>query len=196
MNSLIRVFRDLPRAARWALLGAVALVAYFGLIEPALDSLNDLNSRADAQRLALMELNTKSAADEQIGLGVRRFGRVLLPGDPQVRPVEFNRKVLAVLEKHGVRNHTNTTRTVPLGSGQLQSELGSGAQVQRLIREIQFEAAPEAVAGVIADLESTPEVASVSRVQLRRVEAEGVSRLLRATIAAEAWISLSKRGAR
>ena len=33
-----------------------------------------------------------------------------LPGDPEKRPVNFNRRVTEILEKHAVNDHTSTTR--------------------------------------------------------------------------------------
>src|SRR5438876_420265 len=69
-------------------------------------------------------------------------------------------------------------------------------RVERRISEIQFDAAPEVVTEILADLERAPEVSAVSRVEMRRADREGASRQLHATIAAETWVVARKGRAR
>ncbi len=192
MSRLADIYRDLPRAGRWGLLALAGLFAYFGVVEPVVDKTGALKARAEARTRAIAEVRSGGAA-AAADLGLRQFGVVEPPGDPRERAVAFDRRVLEVLDKHSVAKHTSTTRTVPMTPGPLLTALATANQkVDRRIREIQFEATPETLAAVIADLERTPEVAAVSRVQIRKAEDGG--RMLRATVSAEAW-TLVRKGA-
>jgi hypothetical protein len=200
MTDLLDRFAVLPRAARWALVALAVVLLYFALIEPVIDRYNTYSGRADDRLAALRDLRRRAAQGDSgaAALGVRRFGLVELPGDPELRSVAFNRKVTEILQKHGVTRHNSTTRNVPLGAtGPLAGTLGQNERIDRVVREVQFDAEPEAISAVLADLERTPEVAAVSRVQLRRASApDGPPRALNATIAAEAWVITRRERAR
>lgn len=192
MNRLIETFRSLPRWARWSAVAGAGLLGYFAVVEPTLDQVNALNSRASARADAIREVRSGSDGGAD-ALGVRKHGRVSVPGDPRERAVAFDRRVLEILDRHDVKDHTSTTRVVPMSSGPLLAALAASDQrVDRRVREIQFEASPEALSAVLSDLEQAPEVAAVSRVQVRKGDASG--RTLRASVSAEAWI-LSRKGA-
>ncbi len=194
MTNPTNKFRDLPRAARWGIVAVGLLVAYFLVIEPVIDTINKVNSKADdriGQLVALTHDPSGNAAD--IALGVRKFGEVLLPGDEQTRSVAFNRRVSAILAKHKI-NDNSTTRKMPLGQGPLKDVYGDASRIDRLVREVQFEGTPEDIAAVISELESAPEVAAVSRIQIRHGDQKDTAgRILKATVSAEAWI-VSEKG--
>ncbi len=192
MSRAADIYRGLPRAGRWGLCALAGLLAYFAVVEPVVDKTSTLNSRAQSRARAIAEVRSGGAA-AAADLGLRQFGVVEPPGDPRERAVAFDRRVLEVLDRHTVARHTSTTRTVPMTPGPLLTALATTNQkVDRRIREIQFEATPETLAAVIADLERSPEVAAVSRVQIRKSEEGG--RTLRATVSAEAW-TLVRKGA-
>jgi hypothetical protein len=197
MSALWERFRALPRSAKWLVLAGLLLLAYFAGVEPAIDAMNRMRARADQREAELAALRTGLPDGGEAALHVRRFGPVATPGEPETRPVAFHRLVTEILARHGVKDHRNTTRSVALGQGPLTDVVKTRElKVERLVREVQFEASPEAVAAVVADLEKTPEVAAVSRVQLARSDEEGAGRVLRATISAEAWILVRKEAVR
>lgn len=196
MSALLARLRALPRAAQWGVWAALALVAYFAIVEPTLELRAAWASKADDKSQALVALARGTREGDEVELGIRRFGVVKPPGDPRERADAFNRRINEVLKSHEVTDHTGTTRTISLTTGPLNSALdASGQRVDRFIREIQFEAAPETLAAVLADLERSPEVAAVSKVQVRKSE-EGGGRLLRATVSVEAWVLARKGGSR
>jgi len=195
--SIAAKIASLPRAARWGLGAVVLFGAYFGVAEPVLDEINRVNGQADVKAAVLASYESADgamgAAAQTTGLGLRRFGQVEFPGDPESRPVAFNQAVDQVLKKHGISGQTSTSRVAPLGSGPLTANVGAEFRIDRLMKDIQFQAEPEAVAAVIADLERTPEVATVSRVQVRQVESRDQGgRQVRATIGVEAWLLTRK----
>ncbi len=196
-------FATLPRVTRWVLSAALFIAAYFGVIEPVLDRTNQLWARGDANAASLVAYEKNraalTAADADVKLGLARYGSVEGPGDPEARPVEFNRMIDALLDEHGITDASSTSRTVPLGNVPLSQSFGPDFRVDRLVRELQFEAAPEALSAFLADAERRPLVTTVSRLNVRAEEGRGgrgeENRLLRVSLAVETWL-LVRKGAR
>lgn len=185
-------FTRQPRAVRWALIALAVIGAYFVLIEPTLNHLNSVRARVSAKEgiiaAAVRDKPKIDAAGATIRLGVGRYGQVgfNFGDEADTRTVTFNQRVAEILRKHGVGQHTSTTRPATLGTGPLLDAVGQGYRVERLINEYQFEAEPEIVTSVLADLERTELVTSVSRVQIRKGDPRD-GRKVKATIAAELW---------
>lgn len=198
MSGLLSSYSRLPRALRWAVLAGIGVALYFLAVEPLVDQVNRLTSASDS-KAATLASHAKSAAAlqqdaERVALGVKRFGQVLPPGDPEQRALEFNRAVDEILKTNGVRDHTTTARTSPMGPGPLVAKAGAEFRVDRLIKDIQFSSDPETAAAVIADLERNPAVATVSRLQVRQADSrDKTSRVVRVSLAAEAWL-LARKG--
>ncbi|MDX2146246.1 MAG: hypothetical protein SFZ23_01890 [Planctomycetota bacterium] len=198
--SLRQRWDRLPRATRWLTAFLLFVALYFALVEPAIDARQRWSTRADSIEARLASLSTSDGVPSEVrsdlAAGVRRFGEPPLPGDPRAASESLTRRITSVLLEHDVREHTATSREVPVASGPLVSSLGTEARLKRLIREIQFVATPEAVASIIAALERSPDVASVSRVQLRKQGgARSEGDVVRAVVAVEAWAA-SRQGGR
>ena len=195
MTQAVAYYRSLPRAARWCFWALSGVLAYFVVVEPLVNLYASMSRRAKDQgtRLVSFEQSRRKADDAlaSVATGIARFGDVAPPGDPDARPDAFGRKVALILTTHGIKDQKTTTRSSALGKGPLLDSLGQGAQVMRYAIEMQFDGTPEQVAAIIADLERTPEVAAVTRVQIRRLD-EDRSRTVHATISAETWLLTRK----
>ncbi len=203
MNHLVEKFRSLPRAARWLAWGGAGMLVYFAVLQPTVDLIVALNGQAAGARSELGSEGRERAAREQAGAQIRTgiglYGPVAFPGEAAERSEVFNRKVNEVLGRHSVKGDRRVTRTAPLETGPLDAVAGQNRRIDRLIMDVQFDASPEQVSAVIADLESTPEVAAISRVQLRREsggEAGAGSRSLRVNLSVEAWLLARREGGR
>lgn len=204
MKRLVDSVMRLPRAARWAVLAAVVFGAYFLVVEPLLDLTNRHAAAADAIESNLRRAGELSSDDSDTGriiaTGIRAFGRPKLPTDPSARPEVIHRVVDDVLELHGVENRTKTERSSTL-TGERARALAEGGRIERYIVEVSFDAPQEAVAGIIADLERSPEISAVSRVKIDRTavggrwgeESADEHGMVRATIAAETWVFIRAR---
>lgn len=191
--------KDMPRAARWLIGLGVGLLAYFLAVEPALDAAAQWSARADSKALALDEHRRGRAQRESaaaaVSAGLATFGPVAMPVEEKRRSEEFNRRVNAILAQHGIRDHTSTSRTAPMPTDALAGVFGAGVRVGRLVTELQFEARPDVVAAVIADLEQSAEVSAITRIDLRKGGRDS-SRLLRAQVSAESLVLLRTGGSR
>ena len=195
--SIASSFQGLPRAAKWAVAACLGLVGYFAVVEPVVVQFGKLSTQAKDRSTELASFSRESQAigrsRSTVELGQKYFGEVAAPGDSASRVETFNRKITEVLDRHGVRDSKTTTRKSSMSKGPLLNSLGNGAAVTREFSDLQFEATPEQVTAIVSDLEKVAEVAGVSRVQLRRVDDESGSRLLRANISVETWV-VQRRG--
>lgn len=195
MSAILARYNALPRAAKWGLLAALAIGFYFGGVEPALNAMNTWTTRANNKERELTafakEREARKGADDAAALGVTRYGIVEPPGDPAERSAAFNRRVSQVLEAEGIKQSTSTSSESPVGrNSMLQQFFGVEASVQKIGSELRFDATPEQLARVVAALEQSPEVSSISRVQVRQGASGGGEknpRLLGVTMKVQAW---------
>lgn len=201
MKSIRERYSSLPRATKWAIWGAVVIGLYFGFVEPAVENMNRTNIRADKQAKELSdfarEREARRSADAATTEGIARYGQVEPPGPPGARSEIFNKRIADVLKAADVKQPSIQTREVELAKGPLSAKLAADERVERLINQITFEADPEKVSSVIAELEKIPEVAAVSRVEIKTAAPnDKTTRLLKATVVAEAWQIKKKERAR
>jgi hypothetical protein len=210
MTAVMNWFQTLPRAGKWGVLFAIACAAYFGILEPAMLTTSRLSAKADALDESLSKLDALGGSGGD-AVALSSFGAPLLPGDPESRQDLVYNAVNTILARHGVRDRDITERQSPLRNEDAAALLGSSATapvagersgVTRLILEITFDASPETISAVVADLEAAPEIATISRVKVdrnsgangsRSSRGRGSSRNLRATIVPEAWVATSQR---
>jgi hypothetical protein len=197
MSRYWEAISKLPRAAKWALAGLVVIGLYFGVVERTMDMINVYSNKADAAESTLKKFaastDPQKRALDSLTLGTRQYGDVEFPGD-QTRTVAFNKAVDKVLADHKV-SAKSRAKSAQLGTGPLNAKVGPEQRVERMVRDIEFDATPEVVAEVVAALEQTPVVATVSKVQIRQIENKDKStRLVHATVTAEAWSLASKKG--
>lgn len=205
MEGLLQRWKALPRAAQWLLVTGAIAVVYFAAVEPALDASASYSARADVLQAGLDRTRDRRAEDSASGralaLGAARFGAPLLPAAPGAtgaddRGAALNARIESILRDRQLRALSIKARTpVPLGRDVLADVVGPDEQAQRLVIDLDFEAEPQAAMAVIADLERAPEVASIGRISLRRLDREG-QRVVQVSVSPEAWIIARKGGRR
>lgn len=194
MSALFDWYNSLERVVKWGVWAVVGLLGYFAGVEPIVDASLKASGAAELRETSLHRLAEDAANTDADALAIRKFGRLELPADANTRTSKLNKAVTAILDSHGVRRHTSSTKMTSMEQGPLQAAVPSTEQVWRFVREIQFEASPEAFAAALADFETSADISCVSRVQLRRGgEANRGDRVVRATVAVETWIQ-SPRG--
>jgi hypothetical protein len=197
--SLLDRWRGLSRALQWAILAALALVAYLGVVEPVIDLTNSYASRAT---LAAEELKTLSAQAERradaattVQIAARSFGEVYAP-DREGDPVGAARqRISAVLAEQGVdRFRLISPAPTDLDRGAMEGFVDDPEtqQVQKVTISLDLTSTPERVLSVIADLERAPEITLIADVSLRAVTTRD-ARLVRATLTPEVWVVTRRR---
>lgn len=185
--SLLERFHTAPRVVRWAALALTAIAAYFLLIEPALDATSSYNARADVMQAGIDRLTASDDSSSASALSAQQFGQPLLPGGPE-RTAALNARVESLLRDRRVSDLSIRARTpVALPRVSFAAVLPDNRVAQRLILDIQFEAAPSDAVAFLADLERAPEVSAISRVTFRTVQRDGVT-LVQFAVSPESWI--------
>lgn len=195
-------FSRLPRAARWLLYTGLLLIAYFAVIEPALDARNRFAAEADALQRDLDELRAYTAGGSDTGatrdLILAHYGDPAPPAAPNEygRPADFETAVNEIFRTHAVRKDQTERRSV-INIPQEAGIVGEDQTLQRQELTLTFEAPPHTISQIIADLEAEPLVSSITRIRLdksaaRRSESSE-SGLVKATIGVETWMIVDRQ---
>lgn len=206
MNSLLKRYNSLPRAGRWMVWTVGLVVGYFGVVEPILELTAASKASADALAAGIAREQALTSQDSEQGRilenGRRSFGEPYLPEDPANKPESLHKAVDQILQKHSIGDRTKNERHIRIAGDeatQLLGALAATSTIERLILDITFEAAPDVVAAILAELEQAKEVASISRIEIRRLDVgvRGASapssgaKVVKATISPEAWVITS-----
>lgn len=185
----LAAFKSLPRSVRWLIFAAVGISAYFAVIEPVVEATVKANGRVQAMtaRIQSVQAMSRQADDDlqTIALGERLHGPIAIPGPRGERASALNRAVDSALRDAGVTGARTQTIEQNLADGPATQHFGGRGSLVRLVSTVSFDASPEAFSQVLGALESSPDVAGVSRVIVRR-SADG-SRTVSATLSVEAW---------
>ena len=191
-------FNELPRAARWAIIGTVAIVAllmYFDYLGKFADQ---WNSEADGIRSQVRQAaSTNSELDGGRSMEdlISGIGVVEKPADEAKANEALTETVNAIIKRHAVsKDDFKIRRPSRLPTGTLEKIVkGSNKRVEKLTGELRFEASSENMLAIIAELESSPDIESVSHVRLNKLSG---TRKLSVQLQVEAWIlaSVTRRG--
>jgi hypothetical protein len=180
------------------LVAAVVTGLYFLVEWAIIDPTNRMNAEADAAAVtvarAVDQASRRADADSTIALAVSKFGEVALPGDFQTVTADLDNAVQEVFKGRGIEpGRSNKRKPAPLGRDVMAGVLAANKEVQRLGIEVTFECAQELVGALIADLERSPGITTVSEINIKTLADKGK---VQATIVPEAWIIRDKGGAR
>jgi len=116
-------------------------------------------------------------SEEEGSLALGRVANEVIGRHGSVRDVAFDGRIGSRLPPTALREIVGST----------------GQRVERVVGELRFTATPEQAVAVVRDLESSPEIESVSRIRLLRDEE---TRRVAVTLTIEAWILASGGGGR
>ncbi len=202
MGGLVSRIAALPRAVQWVLLAGAVLAAYLGIVEPLLGLHERYASEADRAAIRLAELRgiARGRSDNftKLDLGARYHGEVRKPVGVDASKSAVESLIEELFQKHDVpKGWSFQTRTAALTNPALRSAFadpGRDENVYRLVYDLSFEATPEQVSAVLADLERSPVVHAVGHVVLRVVD--GDTRRVAARIEPEVWVVQASGGGR
>lgn len=192
-------YKKLPRAGRWGLWLVVVLVVYFGVVEPALDwstrsaaSADKLQKSLDARTRLGEESNSFASTVER---GIVAVGAPKTPTSSHPDPSGFlSQKTADIAQKHGVTVKRRTRR----GNSPVNVLEWNGGKVERVTLELVVECDTEHLVAFLKDLESSPDITTISSIRMTKVAEPGVqladSTNMQITLVPEMWI-LAKGGA-
>jgi len=195
-------FNALPRVVKWLVCFVVAIGAYFGAVEPYLGVVIGMRTQADdlenrhRERAALagrLESSKSAFNSSVIAYGAPKFAR---SGDAVA---ELDRRVSTVLAAHNaIEKRRSAKDATPISMGQIASG-GSGKErkLERAGLEVSFECETSELVLILKDLESSPEISAIGRMEIRKlgeIDKKTGAGYIAVTLAPEVW-TFSKDGA-
>ncbi|MCH8315867.1 MAG: hypothetical protein IIA64_07825 [Planctomycetes bacterium] len=191
-------FAQLPRAAQWALIGAVVIIALLIYTDFLWKFADDWNDKADKIRSEVRQAALTNSGFDRIDRMkdlISGVGPVVKPDKEGDANKALTQSVNAILKLHSVSNDDFKIRPpARLPTGTLERIVRERNQrVERLTGELRFDASPEHTLAIIAELESNEDIESISHVRLNKLPG---TRKLSVRLTVEAWILSSVAGRR
>ncbi len=191
--SLTARWNALPVRWKWisaAVAGAIVFIAYTDLIWPVAERWNAESSRLEAI-LDRAEGNV-AQLPPSLEAAVEALGPIQVPRTEGEGSLALAETITEAIGSQPVSNFSFDARAgsrlPPAALREIVS--GSGQRVERVVGEVGFTATPEQAAAIIAELESSPEIESISRLRMVRSQTD---RKVDVKMTVEAWI-LTGRG--
>ncbi|MFM7259809.1 MAG: hypothetical protein ACKO3W_04320 [bacterium] len=162
-------FGTLPRAAKWGVL-AGALFGGFMLLDKAIWPIADrMSERSDRWELLLARASERAdGLPPEIAANAVAYGPNEVPEDEARGMRKLAASVDSILRKKGVTKYSQDIRRgQQLGTDVLGDIAGPlGGTMGRTIADIAFEAAPDDVTGIIADLDGSADIDAIADLKL------------------------------
>ena len=203
MQKIAQWYRTLPRSGRWLVIAGLVLLGYFP-IDWALGVANSINASAD-RYASLIRRNNSGVSDQKLQMAtmtqaVQTFGVVNEPTDAKTAGDAITKRVNAVLKANRIKDFKIRDRMLSLpNNGPLAATLAPGESIDRMIKDVEFDASPDTLVAILSQLEQSPEVAAVSQVRLGKATGGGsrgssAPRVLTVSLSIETWVKGRKAG--
>ena len=202
-----RSARQLPRVVWWVIWAVVILVVYYGVIDPSLVLAEKWNLQADRiaaaaragrqpvvvadQLLDSLDAGTSGGnLDYARRLAEARLGPAIMPGRTGEQETQFDRAIEELLKRHEVEDVLLRTRSPQvLSRGSAPDIAGTQAEIRKVVLEVRFVSTPETLTKVLADMEKSPLVVAVGKVQITRIPD---TTRVKCILTPETWIQVPK----
>ncbi len=192
--TLANRWKALPVRWRWisaAAAATIVFILYSDFVWPIAEKWNAESDRIEAI-LGRAEGN-REQLPASIEAAVEALGPIRIPGTEAEGSLALAETITAAIGRHPVSNFSFDARAgsrlPPAALREIVS--GTGERIERVVGEVGFSATPEQAAEILAALESSPDIESVSR--LRMVRSPQLDRKVDVKLTVEAWI-LTGRG--
>jgi hypothetical protein len=188
MEAALARFRQYPPLLQWFLIGAVVVIVLIFWSFLVWDTAKAWSERADEYAAALERSN---AVDQRIGTMTQLAILALGETEPIGNSVEGEQALSALIIEVLTRNHVtgrDVQRKESVGFRGEAPPIFPSGQGERAITEVRFEATPEAAFRVVSELESSPLVETVSKVQIGKGN-DTRRKTVVVNLTVEAWVS-------
>ena len=169
-NPTLAQIRSLPTAGRYGVIALAILVAYF-----AVDSWSWSWARAwDLEADRIQKILSDSAkitanSSDTPAIGPETFGPVFPIGSESEGAQSMATAVVEIVKKYST---TNFSYDAQRASTRLSGVSANGEKIAKVSGELQFECSADVFSKIVADIESSPAIESISSIRLQRKEAE------------------------
>ncbi len=192
-------FSNFPRAVQWVLIAAVSFLAYMAYSDYIWTVVDDWNKQADVIEKRIQDAQTTSNQGRGIPM-MSSLVRGVGPVEEPQRNIDDARSALkrtinAILKRHSVNDddlRDNPSIRMP---AQTLNELTNGtARVDSLSGILKFEADVDTTMAIISELESSPDIESISDVRLTKISSGAKKLSVRLTVVAWVYSSATRHG--
>jgi hypothetical protein len=193
-GSLWQRFRLLPRAAQWAIIGGGAIVLLYLYSDYVLATANAWNEEANQRQHALAKarmINDSARVSGSLGDAIKVIGEVEVPDDEAATSAALGQAISDVLKKYQVSNdrfNPATPGKLPRGT---MAAILKDREARYISGNLEFESSVESAASIIADLESSPAIESISALRITRSGAGAGQRRVNVRLTIESWVMAS-----
>ncbi|MCA9285708.1 MAG: hypothetical protein KDA22_10855 [Phycisphaerales bacterium] len=191
-QQLVDRYRAMPRAMQWGVLAIVGLVVFM-LVDSTVWRLGrSWGDQADEMQAVLDDTQMKRASlNHELEATVLAHGQVRMPLPEADGAAALAKAVNEALTRHhalGAVYDSRASSNMPGDS--LRGVIAPGQQPARVAGDVRFKAKPQDVAAIVAELESSPDVESISRLTIEKDQKDMTN--VRVTMTVEAWVIKSK----
>lgn len=168
-------FTKLPRWMQWALIAAVSIITFIAYTDYVKTIADDLNTKADTIEARIKDANYKSGQEINIikmSSLIRGLGPVEEPQkNINAANATLTQTINAILKNHSVTDEDFRASPPTRLPGQPLEKLtrGTNNRVESLSVDLKFEADVQTTLAIISQLESSPEIESISHVRLTKL---------------------------
>jgi len=194
-KSLFDRARTWPRWLKAAALAGAVVLGWWACQDTVWSIAADYSDRAnDLRQLLSRGRNQSQQGLRSVQDSVVAHGRVQAPRRAAEGSAALAQTATRVINAHSpnVSNFKYDARSSGrFPQSALRGVIAPGQRAERVMGELEFEASPETVSSIIAQLESSPDVDAMSSLRLTRIDA---SKKLRVKLVIEAWVVGSDGG--
>lgn len=178
-------FRELPRMWQWILFACIFMVSFLAwayVVAPISDGWAEQADRieSDLQRTSdglAMDVHTKNA--------VMIFGPLQLPNKKSEGSLTLIQGVQQILADRGITNDTfYQSQSAIIKASVLPGMARAGEKIERIKGELDFQSKPAVAIAIIADMERSPDIESISNLKIDKIGNGQV----RTRMTIEAWV--------
>ena len=192
-------YRQAPSIYQWAIAIALGVMVWLFAEDFVWSTAARWNEENARMQTALEEGANRAELLSGVRDAIPPVGRIVVPRAEKDGTEELLRAINKVLEEQKIEKESIERQVRPGGNMAPPPELvqlvGEGTKLGKVVGEVRFSATQEKVIKVIAGLEATEMIESISRLKLSR---EPSSKKVGVTLTVEAWVQLDRksRGAR
>lgn len=187
-------FANLPRAAQWTVIAVISLVTFLAYTDYVWAIAVQWNTKADVIETRIQNANNKIGSLEGMKMMsslIRGLGPVEEPQrDINAASTALKQTINAILKGHSVTDDdfkaSRPSRLPPQTLAKLTN--GTSNRVESLSAVLNFDANVQTTLAIISELESSPDIESVSDVHLTKLPG---SRKLSVRLIVVAWVYTS-----
>lgn len=188
-NPALAQIRSLPSTGRYGMIALAILASYFAVDSWSWSWARSWNSEADRIKKILSDSAEIVANYRDTPLiGPETFGPVSPVGSESEGAQSMAIAVVDIVKKYSTLNFSYAAERASMRLTGLST---SGEKIAKVSGELQFECSPEVFSKIVADIENSPAIESISSIRLQRKEAE---KKLTVRMTVDTWVIPGKSG--